>query len=288
MEKKQGTKWKKGLLWAVMILALCGAAFGIYVLVFTQQETAENREAAEALRDAVIGTPAPVATADPVQTAQPAKQMPTATSTPVPTPEMWYNAFAQEPDKEIDFSALQAINPDICAWITVPGTEIDYPVAYAPKLEGYYLSHDIEGNNSRHGAIFMDDYNMRDFSDPVTFIYGHNMKDGSMFAGLHSFEDAMFFDAHAAIHIYTPEHMFVYEIVAAYKTGDENIIALHDFTDPEVLREYQEEMFAVRDMNANYRDAELTVDDRLLVLATCVSGDDDARYLVHGRLKANG
>lgn len=287
MEGKKDGKLKKGFLWAGLLVALCGVGFGIYSLVTMQKASSAAQDEAEALRSVAVSTPTPT---ESVQPTEQQMQPTSAAQTPSPsqTPEMWYSAYAADVDKKIDFAALREINSDVCAWITVPGTEIDYPVVYAPKGEGYYLDHSFEGESSRHGAIFMDDYNLMDFSDPVTFIYGHNMKDGSMFAGLHSFEDAMFFDAHTAIHIYTPEHMFVYEIIAAYKTGDENIIALHDFTDPEVLKEYQEEMFAVRDMNANYRDTNLTVDDRLLVLATCVSGDDDARYLVHGRLKANG
>ncbi len=278
-KKNKNTKWIKGLLWAGIVVAVGLIVFGVYSLIAAQRQARENEEAMNALREQVISTtPAPETT--PVQTTQP------ASPTPEPTPT-WANENAVQPDREIDFDALKAINPDVYAWITVPGTDIDYPIVYAMDGTGYYLNHDYEGKSSKYGAIFTDYYNSMDFTDRVTLIYGHNMKDGSMFAQLHKFEDAAFFEENPIIRIYLDDYMLEYEIIAAYKASDENIMAVYDFTDDKVFTKYAEGIYQVRDMNAKLRERELTVDDKLIVLATCVKGEANARYLVHGRLKTN-
>ena len=82
------------------------------------------------------------------------------------------------------------LNPDVYAWIDVPGTEISYPVLQSAEDNSYYLEHTIEGEKTLPGAIYSENYNSKDFSDYNTILYGHNMRNGTMFAGpLHDFED---------------------------------------------------------------------------------------------------
>ncbi len=281
-EEKKGTKkWIKGLLWAGIVVAVGLIVFGVYSLISAQRQAREYEEALNALREQVVSN-TPAAEPTPAQTVQPAP----ATPAPEPPPT-WDDPNAVQPDREIDFAALQAINPDVYAWITVPGTDIDYPIAYARDGSGFYLNHDYKGDSSKYGAIFTDYYNSVDFTDRVTLIYGHNMKDGSMFAQLHRFEDATFFEENPVIRIYLKDYMLEYEIIAAYKASDENIMAIYDFSDDSVFTQYTERIYQVRDMNAKLRERELTLDDKLIVLATCVKGEAEARYLVHGRLKTN-
>lgn len=81
------------------------------------------------------------------------------------------------------------------AWIYIPNTNVDYPIVQSSVYESdtLYLDHNIDKKPDIAGAIFSERANRKDFSDPVTVIYGHNMKNGSMFKTLHSFEDAKFF-----------------------------------------------------------------------------------------------
>jgi len=102
---------------------------------------------------------------------------------------------AQEPGED-PLTALRAQYPDIVGWITVPFTSIDYPIAQT-KDNDYYLRRDLNGENARHGTIFMDCRCAPDGSG-YSIIYGHNMKDGSMFGTLKRFGDRDFFDAHPA------------------------------------------------------------------------------------------
>lgn len=277
-DKKRNNSMKRVALWVVVTIALCGAIFAVVRLIEMQGEATQQAEAQAALLDAAVATPdAQVSEPEPFQ--EGTQNAPTA----APRAE-WLDAYAKQPDRTIDFTALRAINEDIVAWITVPGTAIDYPIVFAAKGDERYLNHDIKGNESKYGAIFMDGYNRADFSDPVTVVYGHNMKDGSMFATLHSFENGAFFDQNRTIRLYIDDYMLEYEIVAAYRTDDTHILATHDFTDPAVFADYAESIFAVRDMNAKLLERHISEKDRMIVLATCVHGEDEARYLVQGVL----
>jgi len=194
------------------------------------------------------------------------------------------------PEKEVDFADLQAnVNPDIYAWIYIPDTLIDYPVLQHPTDNYYYLNYNLDGSRGYPGCIYTEDYNAKDFSDPNTVIYGHNMKNGTMFAGLHKFEDGDYFAEHPYVYIYTEEKLYVYEIFAAYESGNEHILYSHDFSSASAYSEYLEDVFAVRAMNSNIRkDVEVTSEDCIITLSTCVANKSDRRYLVQGVLLNEG
>ena len=96
-------------------------------------------------------------------------------------------------DIPVDFDSLQKENPDIYAWITIPDTVIDYPIVQSSEDNAYYLNHSAEKTDSVSGAIYSENYNKKNFDDPITLLYGHNMKDGSMFAGLHKYEEDTYY-----------------------------------------------------------------------------------------------
>ncbi len=190
-------------------------------------------------------------------------------------------------DAPIDFEKLHAINPELYAWIRVPGTRIDYPVAqYMGTDQVYYLHHDLYGNPQFAGCIFSQAPAALDFVDPVTVLYGHNMRNGTMFRGLYEFLDAgVITDSDRYVYIYTAYKTYVYEIYSAFYGDDRNITAEYDFTDAEVLEKYIEGTLHPRDMNARVKPGvEVTTDDRILVLSTCVAGQTSERVLVHAVL----
>lgn len=190
------------------------------------------------------------------------------------------------PDNPIDFAALEAENAEICAWIYVPGTKINLPVYQSLTDDNYYLDHAADGSYSVSGEIFSQSVNSRDFSDPVTLLYGHNMKNDGMFAPLHYFENTEFFNANDQILIYTPGHILTYEIVSAYQYDNRHIMNSFNFKDATVLRSYFDYVMAPESLVRNVREGvQLADDDKIVQLSTCTNdGNHDRRYLVTGVL----
>lgn len=187
---------------------------------------------------------------------------------------------------KIDFELQQAQNPDIYAWITVPGTGIDYPVLQKSGTEdiydNYYLDHKADLSEGLPGAIYTQPVNSRDFKDSVTVLYGHNMKNGGMFSSLHEFEDRDFFEKNRQIIIYTPDNTFVYEIFAAADFSDVLIPYEYDFNDDSEILRYLED---VEECRGNFRnETEVLKSDKILTLSTCYSGRDENRLLIQAVL----
>ena len=191
------------------------------------------------------------------------------------------------PEKEVDFAELQEnTNKDIYAWIYIPDTPIDYPVLQHPTDNSYYLNYNLDGSKGYPGCIYTEDYNGKDFTDPNTVIYGHNMKNGTMFAGLHKYGDSEYLEGHPYVYIYTEDNLLVYEIFAAYQASDEHILYAHDrFQDRKVYGEYIEEILDMRTMGRVLKeDAEVTDESCIISLSTCISGKPNNRFLVQGVL----
>ncbi len=110
----------------------------------------------------------------------------------------------QEETVTVDFEALKKINPEIIAWIRIPDTKIDYPVVQGTDNE-YYLKHTFKKTEHVAGSIFLDKDNSPDFSNRKTILYGHNMKDGSMFQGLHKYESESYLQEHNKVYLYLPD-----------------------------------------------------------------------------------
>jgi sortase B len=194
-------------------------------------------------------------------------------------------------DRTIDFEALHSEeNPDIYAWITVPGTVIDYPVLQHPEEMDYYLDHNVDGSQGYPGCIYTQRMNKKDWSDPNTVLYGHNMKNGTMFAALHHFKDSQFFDDNRYIHVYTEDgRTLVYEIFAAYEYSDLSLLMNFFMNSEEGRQSYFDSIWENEGMNSNFaEDVELTVDDKIITLSTCISNKPQNRYLVQGVLIAEG
>lgn len=191
-------------------------------------------------------------------------------------------ALGQSP---IDLPALQEINSDVYAWIRIPGTYVDYPVAQSVIEDNYYLHRSIYKNYLFAGMIYSQSCNKRDFSDPVTVIYGHNMRNGTMFSSLHYFEKPDFFEEHEVFYIYTVDRVLTYHIVSAYKYDNRHIMNAFDFNDPEVLDNYHEFVLDPVSTLRNVRKGViLNRESKLVVLSTCTGNDKGSRYLVTGVL----
>lgn len=187
-------------------------------------------------------------------------------------------------ENPIDFESLMEENDEVYAWIVVPNTDVNYPVLQSESDDNYYLSHDIDKNYSFPGAIYSQSCNSKDFTDRVTVLYGHNMANGSMFNGLHNFEDETFFDENKYFYIYTPGHKLTYEVAAALLYDDRHIMNSFDFTDDEVYQKFIDSMLSPHSVNANVREGtSVTINDKIVILSTCPNYAS-GRYLVQGVL----
>ena len=105
---------------------------------------------------------------------------------------------------EVDFAALREINPDIVAWIYIEGTKINYPIVQGED-NSYYLKHLFSGEWNGSGCIFLDFRNDASFADRHSIIYGHHMKNGTMFTDLDKYKKQEFFDEHPIALLITPD-----------------------------------------------------------------------------------
>ena len=198
-------------------------------------------------------------------------------------PAGWYGAFESSgaKDSEADLDSYIEVCPDVYAFIEIPGTDVGYPVVYCEDaVEPFYYTHSIDKSESEKGSIITDSMNSRDFSDPVTLVYGQSPDDGSMFGGLHRFKDATFFDSHDTVNILLPDAQLVYRIYACYTGSSDHILAANDFNDPVSFMKFFDSISDIRDLSMNIRqDAKPQLGDHVIMLVTHC-GDESRRLFV--------
>ena len=184
----------------------------------------------------------------------------------------------------IDFEKLWETNEHIYAWIRIPGTVIDYPVLQHPTDDAYYLDHTVERTEGLPGSIYTESGNAQDFTDVNTVIYGHNMKNGSMFGDLNLYKDPDYLHEHKEVILYTPEHIYTYEVFAAVTYDNRHILQGFDFTKDSGLTEFLDSLKESRNMS-NYMDEDVSITskDRIITLSTC-NGNSSQRFLVEAVL----
>ena len=180
----------------------------------------------------------------------------------------------------VDFESLQSASPYAVGWIQVSGIDvINYPIMQYSD-DDYFLDHAWDGADSRYGAIFLEANNSSDFSDSYTLVYGHNMKDGSMFGGLKKYADAAFFQENGGVvTVYLPSEIRTYQIFSVrYVEAD----------DPDTYTLWYQENTGYGDAVAFMKRHALydtgvpaSGEDDILTLSTC-AGED--RLVVHAKL----
>lgn len=186
----------------------------------------------------------------------------------------------------VDFEEWQARNEDIYAWIQLPGTVVDYPVLQRFGDEGYYLRRDVDGANAIAGSLFTEYcYNGVTFQDPVTVIYGHDMKNGSMFGSLQTYFSPLTLDESSVFFIYQPDRKMTYQVFAAVPYNNRHLLYGRNFWDKNTYQSFFEEISEIRSLQANMNaEAFPEFGDRVVILSTCLKGDNTRRYLVMGVL----
>ena len=180
----------------------------------------------------------------------------------------------------VDFEKLLEMNSDVVGWIRFDEpSEINYPVVQGRDNEEY-LKRTFEANTNELGTLFVDVNNPGDFSGRNTFIYGHNMKNGSMFAQLLKYKDDSFYKEHPYFYIYTPDgKVRTYEIFSAGVVKDTSDSYIMDYADDAAFQTYID---YIKQQSAYPTSAEVTTASKIVSLSTCTNVRDDERFLVHG------
>lgn len=180
-----------------------------------------------------------------------------------------------------DFDALQAINSEIYAYLEIPGTTISYPVVQSAEDNLYYNTHAADRSYYSGGSIYSQNYNAKDFSDPNTVLYGHNLRSGDMFGLLGNYTDVDFFREHPTIYIHMPERICEYRVFAAYPYSNEHLLLNHDFGNAEEFDGFFDAILENYALIGNF-DEEFwpAAGDSVLTLSTCYGGNRSMRFLV--------
>ena len=186
----------------------------------------------------------------------------------------------------VDFEALRETSPDIIGWLALPDTAINYPVTQADDNE-YYLHHLYDGTYNKTGCLFADYENQENFSDRNTIIYGHNMRDGSMFATLNEYDEQSYYDGHPQMYLVTPDGGYVVEIFTAFvakpsESGSDTSPWRLSFKDDGAYTTWLSEMAG---RSVIETDVTVTSSDKVLTLSTCTPGGA-SRFIVMGKLAA--
>lgn len=182
-----------------------------------------------------------------------------------------------------EYTELYERNPEMVGIISIPDTNISYPILYSFDDPNFYLKHDFDKNESSHGSIFLGKDTIIDSS--AVLIYGHYMKDGTMFADLHKFLNEEFFNVHQYLEINSLYELKNYQVIAVFKDyihtkSDESFKFYNYYGEPE--EEQFEEFKEFLESHSIYtRDLEfLTYEDKVAQLVTCSYHVDNGRLVV--------
>lgn len=197
--------------------------------------------------------------------------------------QMTTDILVREPEIMEKFKSLYAENNDLTGWLFIPGTAIDYPVMQNADQE-YYLHHNFYGEEDRYGCLFVKDFADVDTPDTNFVIYGHNMKDGSMFGELDEYKEQSFFQDHPLIYFDTLYEERTYEIMAVFLSqvyeNEENVFKYYEFYQADTEKEFLSFYESV--MNLSLYETGVTAEfgDTFLTLSTCAYHVDDGRLAV--------
>lgn len=184
------------------------------------------------------------------------------------------------------YENLLKINPQVLGWIAVPGTQLSFPLLQGEDND-FYLHHDIYGQASRYGAIFADYRADLYGGESNIIIYGHHMRNGSMFGSLKEYDNVSYYEEHPSFFLFLPEEEREYEIIAVLRNDiysrKEEPFQYYDYARIETKEMFDEYCQGIK--SHSLYDTGLTAEygDELVTLCTCSYSGRDQRLLVVGR-----
>ena len=268
--------FRKTLILMLTIIFIVSTGIVIYQLadqrqaqeIYSEAETLVNLPdltsidtvASETIREAVPGVP--------------------SAEEPLTTEPMYVDPYADELSR-MDFSALREINSDVFGWILIPNTKVSYPLVQGTDND-YYLAHTWRQTKSDVGSIFMEQHCSKDLSDFNTIIYGHRMKNGSMFGSLKNYSNSTYLKQHPVIYITDENGVHAYEIFSVYEANVSDLTyRIGSFSDAE-KREYINWCLAQSIVDCGVIP---TVSDRIITLSTCTGRGYETRWVVQGVMR---
>lgn len=177
---------------------------------------------------------------------------------------------------------LQLLNEDVCGWLTIDDTHIDYPVVQGED-DMEYVNKDVYGDFSLSGSVFLSCMNQPDFSDGYNLVYGHHMDHGGMFGDVAEFTDRDFFETHRAGTLFLPDDTYKISIFACVETDAFDAVVYRPQEqkagDISALLEY------LKENAVQYRDTGVTETASVIGLSTCAEAETNGRIIVFGRLE---
>lgn len=179
------------------------------------------------------------------------------------------------------FEELLALNPDVCAWVTLDNTNVDHPIVQG-KDNMTYINTDVYGNFALAGSIFLDSRNDKNFEDAYSLVYGHHMADGKMFGDLDLYKEADFFEENTTGTLLLPDRAYSLDILACLEVDSRDKVIF----EPEQCRSSASGVITYAEQKALHIHEELLdkikgqENIQILSLSTCSSEYDDARTIV--------
>jgi sortase B len=285
----------RGKLWSVAFVVCAGVMlFSGYKLIEGQLEYKRADDVYANIGTSFVKpppaftpTPAPSQTEPQPQPTRPSPgpAAPSGGETPPDEPEEPVEpSYIDEPAPDywpvVDFEGLRGINSGSAAWLLCPGTNVNYPVVQGQDND-YYLTHMFDHTRNSAGSLFIDYKNSAGFTDRNTIIYGHHMRNHSMFWTLTQYKSQWFYNSHPAFRLLTPEGNYEIQLFAGYVANVNDDAWRTYFTSDEdflawLSRSWERSTFAA--------DVPLTAEDRIVTLSTCTYDFKDARYVLLGKL----
>lgn len=242
----------------LFLICLSVFLFSGWMLAQTLASYQQSNESYDTLSQYIAFVPAPTSPASP------GISRPTE---PKPDVSRW---------PQVDFEALRQINPDVIGWIYIENTNINYPIVQGVDND-HYLHYLFDGTKNRAGSIFLDFRCSADLSDRHSIIYGHHLKNKTMFSRLMRYKKQSFYDEHTEILIVTPDAYYSLRVFSGYVADNHSGAWDLDLSD----EEHAQWIEALRKKSCFQTDYAPSPGDAIVTLSTCTYEFDNAKFLVH-------
>ena len=261
----------------VLALVFAGSLIGLIYRAVEYRKGEETYAEAESLVDLPDLSELPSPTLDP----EPSQSLPVQEEEQPQEETVVYVDPYADALRDMDFTALREVNPDVLGWILIPGTVVSYPLLQGDDND-YYLNHTWKGWRNVVGSIFLEWTNSADLSDFNTIVYGHRMKNGSMFASLKYYSSQSYWKQYPCVYITDDNGSHKYEIFAAYEVSTEGLTYRVGFSSDQDKQEFIDYCLAQSVISTGITP---TVYDRILTLSTCTGDGHATRWVVQAVLK---
>ena len=266
-------KWMRITLISVLTAVFLASATYLTVYLINSKKEANNYAALEQIKEQAPTTPRPTINPD-------------GTVTPSTTPPTYVEVtdpVTGEVRKVLpEFKDLYTQNSDIVGWLEIPGTDISYPVMQTPDRPNYYLTRNFEKEDSKHGCLYVQENCDVDTPTDNVIIYGHRMRDRSMFAQLDKYEDEEYVKENPYIYFDTLTEVHIYQIVAVFTTTatEGKGFAYHEFVTAEDEEAFNRYIQTCNDYATFTTGVEAVYGDKLITLSTCEYSQINGRLVV--------